>query len=470
MKLNRRIVIVMVAVLTLFLVMVGYLTYFTVFEAEEYKESSYNARQWKKEEKVLRGTIFDRNGLALAISERTDYGQKRIYHFGEMYAHTIGYSNRKFGRANLEAKYNAYLLKTRGVLQLLAEDAENEEYDEGADITLTLDHGMTKLASKLLRGANGSVVALNPVTGEVYCMYSNPSFNPDEDYMVKNMEKLAADENKPFYPRATQGYYAPGSTFKIVTSASAIESGNGFFITDDKGKTTVGGKDFKNASSKAYGEIGLTEAVKYSSNVYFTEISQKIGANKLKETAQRFLVNQRIPFDIDTKTAILDFDSLDDAHLASVSIGQGDLLVTPLNMALVASAIANNGVIMKPYLVEKADYDNADIIYKAKREVLSEATDAQTASVIGQAMIECVKGGTGTNARVSGIEVAGKTGTAQNETSKDHAWFIGYAPANNPQIAICVMKEYSGSGGGSACAPVARDIIKYALNNGLIVK
>lgn len=470
MKLNKRIITVMVTVLMLFLILVIYLTYYTLFQAPNIVNSSYNQRVWEKEERILRGTIYDRNGTVLAESKQNGDSQQRIYPHGSLYAHTIGYNSRTYGKTNIELKFNDYLLKTRSVIDVIKNEQTNKvDFDKGANLSLTLDNGMTKLAAQLLGKDNGSVVALNPVTGEIYCLYSNPSFDPNESKLIENWDKLAEREDAPFFARATQGLYAPGSTFKVVSSAAGIQAGYADFVTTDSGKTNVGGKDFKNAGEKAYGEIDMGDAVKVSSNVYFTELSQKIGKNIFEDIADKFFVTKKVPFDLDTKAYKLKFDDFDKAELASVSIGQGKLQVTPLNMALVACAVANDGVIMKPYIVEEAFYDNGDAIYSAPSDVLSRATDSETAQALTDYMVGCVKSGTGTAARVSGIDVAGKTGTAENERKgQTHAWFIGFAPADNPQIAICVMKEYSGKGGGSVCAPAASKIIRYALNNGII--
>lgn len=471
MKSNKRIITVMVAVLALFIVIVLYLTYFTIFMAGDIVNSSYNQRIWEKEERILRGSIYDRNGTVLAESEKTDDGQKRVYPFNELYAHSIGYNSRTYGKTGLELRYNDFLLKTQSIIDVLQGEKSDEEFSRGADIKLTLDNGMTKLAAQLLGKDNGSVVAINPVTGEVYCIYSYPNFNPNEDSLIKEWDKLSEREDSPFFPRATKGLYAPGSTFKIVSAAAGILSGNGDYVTEDKGTTKVGGKEFKNASSKAYGNIGMREAIKYSSNVYFTELSEKIGNDFFQKTADAFYISEKIPFDTDTKAVKQNYKELDKAHLASVAIGQGNLQITPLNMAVVASAVANGGTIMKPYMVEKAFFDEKNAVYKADAEVLGRAVDGEIAQKLTEYMTECVNSGTGRAAHVSGIEVAGKTGTAQNEREgKDHAWFIGFAPAENPQIAVCVMKEYAGRGGGSVCAPVAGKIIKYALQEGLITE
>ena len=470
MKLNRRIIAVMTMVLALFLIIVIYLTYFIVFTAPKITNSSYNPRVWEEETKILRGVIYDRSGTVLAKSEQTETGQKRIYPQGKLYAHTIGYNSRNYGKTGLELSFNDYLLKAKQSFSLKKEEG-NTDFTNGANIALTLDNGMTKLASNLLGNDNGSVVAINPKTGEVYCLYSNPSFDPNESSLIKNWDTLSEDENSPFFFRAVQGQYAPGSTFKVITADAAIQKGYADFVTEDSGKTTVGGREFKNASEKAYGEIDMEKAIAKSSNVYFTEISQKIGNIALEEAAEKFYITKNIPFDINTKSTRLSFDDFDAAQLASVAIGQGNLAVSPFNMAAATCAIANDGVIMKPYMVEKIFYNNDELIYETKPQSLSTATSKKNSDIIKEYMIGCVESGTGTRARVSGIKVAGKTGTAENEKEgKTHAWFIGFAPADNPQIVVCVMKEYSGSGGGSVCAPIASKIINYGLKNGLIAK
>ncbi len=469
MKLNKRIITVMTAVLVLFLIIVIYLTYFTVFMAPDIINSNYNQRIWEKEERILRGKIYDRSGTVIAESKETDDGQKRVYPFGSLYAHTVGYNSRTYGKTNIELEFNEYLLRTQSVIEALKN--EKSDFSKGANLSLTLDNGMTQLAANLMGNDNGSVVAINPITGEVYCLYSNPSFDPNENKLIENWDKLTENENAPFFARATQGLYAPGSTFKVVSAAAGIKGGFEEFTTEDKGKTNVGGKEFKNAGAKAYGLIGMEDAIRISSNVYFTELSSKIGNEALSKTAKDFYVTKKVPFDIATKASDLDFEEFDKAELASVSIGQGKLQVSPFNMALVACAVANDGVIMKPYMVKEAFYDNGESIYNASTDTLSRAIDRESALMLTEYMKSCVAAGTGTAARVSGISVAGKTGTAENEKAgKTHAWFIGFAPADNPQIAICVMKEYSGSGGGSVCAPVAGKIISYALKNGLITK
>lgn len=477
MKLNKRIVMVMTTVLALFLILVIYLTYFTVFMAPDLKKSTYNPRIWEKEENVLRGEIYDRNGTVLAYSEKDGSKQTRIYPYDKLYAHTIGYNCRTYGKTNIEIEYNDVLLQSKTSFKFKRETEDGvAKLEEGADLYLTLDHGMTELAASVLANNKGSIVAMNPKTGEVYCLYSNPSFDPNESALLANWNVLINDENSPFMARATQGLYAPGSTFKIVTASAAIESGHGDYKTDDTGHTKIDGRPFENYDGHSYGnELDMETAIAKSSNVYFVEISQLIGQKKLGDAAHDFYVTQKVSFDIGVKAMETNFDDFSSVELAEASIGQGTLQVTPFNMAIATCAIANDGIIMQPYMVERAAYDNGDSVSLPRNFTagasLPKTIDRQTARTLRDYMLTCVETGTGKGAKVNGIDVAGKTGTAENEREgTPHAWFVGMAPADDPQIVVCVMLEYSGKTGGTASAPIAGKIINYALKNGLITK
>ncbi len=475
MKLNKRIITVMVSVLALFLVLVGYLTYFTVFEAPELVKTEHYKKVREVEKKILRGAIYDRAGVLLAQSKKNAEGvQERIYPHGSLYTHTIGYNSRNYGKTNIELSFDDYLLKTQSVLDVLKNRDKNSDEDaltKGANLSLTLDHTLTAYAAELMGDDFGGVVAINPITGEVYCLYSSPTFDPNEGPLTEKWNELATSTDAPFFARATQGLYAPGSTFKVVTAAAGIDEGFEDFTFDDEGTTKISGKEFKNASKKPYGEIDMADAIRVSSNVYFTQLSQKIGKNALKEKAEDFCIMEKVDIGVPVGAKRDAFDGIDNVGLASSAIGQGNIRVSPFNMALVACAIANEGVIMNPYIVKEAFFEDGETIYNAEPEILSHATDSYTAEKIKEYMIGCVENGTGTAAKVSGIEVAGKTGTAENERAgKTHAWFIGFAPADNPQIAICVMKEYSGRGGGSVCAPIAAKLIEKALETGLVTE
>lgn len=467
MKYNRKIVSVLVIMCVLFLSIFVYLTYFSLFRADKIKTSNYNRRLWEREDSVLRGTIYDRHGTVLAKSETTDDGgQKRIYPYGSLYAHVIGYNTRSYGKTNIELAYNDYLLKTETIAEIIQYGMDAGQMRKGCDLVTTLDHELMETAKADMNGRDGAVVALNPKTGEVMCLFSNPSFDPNEDALTANWSDLTMDEDSPFLPRATKGLYPPGSTFKIAVAAEAIESGLGDYNVNDKGTVRIDGRDFRNAGGKAYGELTLARGFKVSSNVLFSQLGVELGSSRLKNAAERFLVTSKIDFDIDTAAAGWTYGaSMGKTDMASVGIGQGKLMTTPLNMALVAAAIANDGVMMKPYLVKSAVSANGISVYEAVPSALATVVPKNTARKIADFMLDCVESGTGTNARIRGVEVCGKTGTAQNEREgKDHAWFVAFAPKDDPQIAVAVIQEYSGGSGGSSCAPIARDIIKAWLD------
>lgn len=464
MKYNSRIISVMVCICVMFLSLAVYLTYFTLFEAEDVVDNKYNKRIREREESVLRGTIYDAKGEILAYSSIDSSGQTRHYPFKERYAHVVGYSSVTYDKSGLESSFNE-ILTTPNVVEELSKALSNSARQvRGADLYLTIDNSFTSLAQQLMAGKNGAVVAIVPKTGEVLCMYSNPSFDPNEKSLAKNFSTLTQSEASPFLGRAAQGLYAPGSTFKIITSVAAIEAGCADSVLDE-GAVVIDGYTVKNYENKENGLIDIKQGFAASSNVMFAKYGVAVGEKKLTDTAKRFGIGEKIPFDISTSKSYFNYENgMGQTDLAACGIGQGKLLVTPMNMALVTAGIANDGVIMKPYIVEKAVYDTGRRVYYAKPEAWKTATSKPVADQIEELMIECVSAGTGTGAKIEGVTVAGKTGTAENEKEgKEHAWFVCYAPAEEPEIAICVMQEYTGRT-GSSCAPIAKALINYYLN------
>ncbi len=465
MKYNRRIIYVMVTISVLFISLAVYLTYFELFQADSVIKNSYNRRTWEEEDSVLRGAITDRSGEVLAKSVIDEEGnQKREYPFKSRYTHVIGYNSRVYGRTALELKFNDMLLSENTIDTISGAISGNKEMAKGAGLRLTLDNGMTAIAESMMKGKNGAAVAIVPKTGEVLCLYSNPTFDPSEESLKANWADMAEREDSPFVARATGGLYAPGSTFKTVTAAAAVAGGYGAYTMKDEGSCTIDGYVVSNSGGHAYGDLDMTKGFAKSSNVFFATLAVMMGEDRLKSAAAAFGIGETVPFDIGVTKSVLNYpDKMTDTELAAVGIGQGKLMVTPFNMALAAAGIANGGVIMQPYLVEDPGYDSGRMIYRAKPKAWKTAVSPDTARELGKFMEECVKTGTGKSARISGITVAGKTGTAQNERKdKEHAWFICYAPAENPEIAVCVMQEYSGAA-GSSCAPIAKKMIEYYL-------
>lgn len=465
MKQNKRIIHLLVVLSLLFLSLIGYLTYFELFVKDKLVTNSYNQRQWEREDNTLRGEILDRNGKILAKSEFKKDKPERIYPYGRLYSHVIGYNSRSYGKSLLEAKYNKQLLNINEFTPVLdIKDKVTGEQKVGNNLYLTIDHDLQVRANKLLNGKNGAIVAMNPKTGEILAMVSKPDFDPNSDALQAVWTELIESEDSPLLPRATKGLYAPGSTFKIAISLEALENGLVDERFKDDGSITIGGKKFTNFGGKSYGTIGLKDALTVSSNVVFSQVGVKLGEDKLKELAKNIGMNRDIPFDISLEASRFPYSSMSKTDMAAVGIGQGKILVTPLYMATLASSIADKGIMMEPFLVSDVVSPKGIVLWSRTPTQLRRVAEVQTAEQVKEMMQAVVEKGTGKNARLRGKDVAGKTGTAENEkTGKEHAWFIGFAPADDPQIAVAVILEYSGSTGGKAAAPMARDIISHWL-------
>ena len=451
---------------SMFMALIIYLTVTELYYRDEYTASNYNTRNAVRETNTLRGTIYDRNGNMLALTNESDGKLKREYPHGNLYSHVIGYSSSTYGKSLIEAAYNNELLGKSDFISVAnIKSMISGEKKHGKNITLTIDHELQKRANALMGKYNGSVVAINPKTGEILAMVSKPDFNPDEEYLSKNWETLADSENSPFLTRATMGLYPPGSTFKVLTTASMLENGmEGHTVNDTEGFINTGDKDISNAGKVYYGNTDLTLGFKKSSNVYFADAAMKMQGEMLKNTAESFMFNKNISIKFPHNKSKFNDGKMSKAERAVTGIGQGKTLVTPLHLALIAGAIANDGKMMKPYIVSdvfSGDFQKSE----AKASEMKECISVEYASKIKDLMAESVKSGTGTYARISGIDVCGKTGTAENEKtaddpSKTHAVFIGFAPYENPEIAVSVVLEYAGSSGGAIAAPIAREIMK----------
>lgn len=458
MNTNKRIIRVLIVISALFLALLSYLLYFNMFQAEKVATNPYNRRQWDDERYVTRGTIYDADGLVLAETvEDVDGNAKREYPQGRLYSHIIGYCSQIYGKSLLEMEYDSELLG-KGDLDLFQGDKKR-----GFDLNLTISNTLQKYSYEQLRGRRGALVALSPKDGKVLAMISLPDFDPNAEALEANWESIVENESSPLIARAIQGLYPPGSTYKIVTAAAAYENGLSGKIFNDVGKFTVDDLTVENYNGKAYGEISLEKAFAVSSNQVFCTVGFELGSEIMQEISQRFWIGKEIDFDLEIANSRIEYKKMSDSDAALVAIGQGQLLTTPMEMAIICSAIANGGEIMRPYLVDSVT-KNDIVVKEGKSKVLARAISEECAAYISEQMIETVKSGTGTKARISGVTVAGKTGTAENETDKDHSWFVGFAPAEAPEIAIAVILENDGRSGGDSAAPIARNIISKYLS------
>lgn len=470
-KTRKNIIKVLIIFCAAFFILIGYLSYFEVRYGDTLESDSNNRRNRDKEYDVLRGSILDREGNHIADSVRVEDGtQKRIYRKGyEMaYAPILGYYSSKYGTSGLEKAYTGELLNTevlnpfRFVRDIIANAGR-----EGNSLELTIDSDLQKAAYDALGNNRGAITAMNPKTGEILCMVSKPTFNPvtvDEDW-----DNLIKQEDEGvFLNRAIQpGIYPPGSTFKIIVAGEALQNIKDIesktFI--DKGTLKIGSYTLGNYNHESHGDINIHDALVLSSNVVFGQIGMELGVDRLKKGAEDFYFNKNIDFDL--AVAQSQFPAIDPARqdsLAQSSIGQYEVRVTPLQMLLAVSAIANNGVMMKPYLVKSITDPYGWNIKTTSPESMAQPLASETAGKLKSMMVDVVKNGTGKNAKISGVDVAGKTGTAEvGGDLAPHSWFVAFAPAEDPRIAISIIVENGETGGGKAAA-ISKNLIKLYLN------
>ncbi|MDN5293545.1 MAG: penicillin-binding protein [Eubacteriales bacterium] len=450
----------------LYLLLFAFLTYVQIYRGEALMAHPKNRRSLELEKSTVRGNIYDSKGRLLAGNKQINGRQVRVWPYGAAAAPVTGYVSERYGKTGLEGEYNQYLLG-------LDPRQERENFWRrltgrqmlGDHIYLTVDAELQSLAYRLLKGRRGAVVVLDPATGAVLALVTSPSFDPAAvDTEFKRWQK---EDPSPLFNRALNGLYPPGSTMKVVTGALILEKDPAAVdrLYESQGSLLVEGFVLKDHS--AFGWLNFYEAYQYSSNVVFARMGLQLGGKDFKEGAEKFGFNGEIPFELPVdRSTTAPLKELWGPELASEAIGQGKLLATPLQMALVAAAVANDGKIMKPYLVSKiTDYEGKREIYRATPVVWQEPFSSSTAALLKKALVGVVERGTGKAAAVPGVKVAGKTGTAQNPHGASHAWFIGFAPAEKPRVAVAVILENSGYGGVEA-APVAAEIIKAALAEG----
>lgn len=455
MRTNKRIIRVLIAISLLFLALVTYLLWFNMFRAKDVYTNSYNKRQWESEQQVQRGEIYSQDGVLLAETEIDGDARIRKYPKGRLYSHIIGYCSQVYGKTQLEMSHDDDLIG-KGTISLTL-----NEIKHGNNLNLTINDELQEYAYEQLDGRDGAIVAMEPTTGQILAMVSLPDFNPET--IEKDWPSMMEDENSPFLARATQGLYPPGSTYKIVTAAGVYDNGMTTETFDDEGLFKKDDVTVYNYNKESFGKLDIKTAFEVSSNYVFCTLGYEMCADAVKAEAEKFGVNKSFDFDIPVSQSQIQYKKMTDLDGALVSIGQGGLVMTPLHVAMMASAVANNGKMMKPYLVETVTTENGTVIGQTKPSVLYDSIGTACADYIEDMMIGVVEDGTGTGAQISGITVAGKTGTAENETDKDHAWFVGYAPVENPTICVAVVLENAATSGGKSAVPIAKNIIRKFL-------
>lgn len=464
-KTNRRIIIVLSGFLILFLLLILYMTYFQQVKAKELASSEYNQRNWIDENAVARGTIYDRDRKEVVVTKKDGEGNNyRYFNYGIAYGNLTGYSSRAYGTAGLEKSYGKTLLNINEKTPLSDLRDLVVSTDEGNDLILTTNSRLQEKAYTLLEGHKGSIVVMNPRTGEIYAMSSRPSFDPN--YITENWDALVNDDNSPLINRGSQGQYVPGSVFKVVTSAAILnnkESLDSLEYNDETGKINIGGYTSSNVQGEILGQTDLTKALVRSSNVYFAYFSDLLGKDKLLETSQKFYIGKSFDFDLPLTAGIDGFNvAKDKAALGTASFGQGDTLVTPLHMAMSLAAIANDGVMVKPYLVASVLNPEGEEIRTTETEELSRVTNEENASEILSDLRE-----TANNYKrmgLGGVSLFAKSGTAEIRNKEStHSWMVAGAPYENPKFVVSVILEDDNTSGQVTAGPIANEILREAI-------
>ncbi len=472
------------AILLIAFILLGvYYGYILFFYSDRWFANSYNPRvkldAW--EPKVIPGDIKDRNGkvLATTIKEKRlnpETKQKQVYYYrsylggteqAKSIAHVVGFNDAKLGRSGVEALQVKYLMGYNNPFYEKIYQMIFLPQEVGNNLHLTIDIDLQQYIDKALDKSKGSVVVMDAETGEILAMVSHPNFNPN---------RLDNIEGDILLNRATEGLFMPGSIFKVIVAASALDNLESISSIryDCQGVIETGSRSISCYGGESHGQVDLNQAMTLSCNGYFVDIANKLGKEKLLKTAEAFGFNQDFIFpDLKLAASPLPLKgNVSGEKLALISIGQGDVQVTPLHMAMVASAIANDGIMMEPKLVYEVVGRSGRIQEKLQSKIYRKVMSRENAKIIQGMLENVVNIGTGKGAAIKGWQVAGKTGTAEidngNSEIRNNAWFIGYVSGNKSKIAVAVVIEDlpAGQTGGKLAAPLAGKILKKALDLG----
>ncbi|HET7054101.1 MAG TPA: penicillin-binding protein 2 [Solirubrobacterales bacterium] len=483
---NRQIVRLFGLVVVLFAVLIGFTSYWSVFDAKALKEKEANKRPLLEQQQIRRGRILAADGTVLAKSVAKGHGAGkryvRRYPQGSLFGHPIGYSFVRQDDSEFEKFHNDELVGNESEFGSILDQLRGLN-QEGDDIVTNLDPEAQRAAMAALQEQGfGAAVAIEPSSGRVEVLASNPPYDPNRvPYELSKLNRNTVET--PLVDRATQGLHPPGSTFKVVTAAAGLDSGK---ITSETAFAApspleVEGQPLENDFDESFGPIALDTALTQSVNTWFAQLGEKLGEDTLFEYMDRFGFNATpsidLPSDQVYKSGVSDEGELlgpgDPIDVARVAMGQERLLVTPLQMAEVAAAVANGGTLMKPQIWSRVVDPDGRVVKRLEPSEYSHPIDGQTAEELTTAMEGVVNEGTGTNAAIPGVPVAGKTGTAEtpgNEScgggeAENQAWFIGFVPADEPQVAIAATVECTERFGNDAAAPIFRAVAEAILED-----
>ncbi len=475
-----------VVTLLLFLTLMASASWVQFASAGKLGDDPRNVRTLYRQFGSFRGPIIvDGQSIVRSVPVDDPFNYQRTYTDGPLYAPVTGYYSIGPGRAGLEAAENSLLDGSADALfwTRLGDLFAGQE-QEGASVELTLDASVQRAAYDALGDNQGAVVALDPRTGAILAMVSKPTYDPATLAVHSSSEanriysSLVADQTDPLINRAIGGdTYPPGSTFKLIVAAAALDSGytpETLVYAPQELKlpgTTATIKNYGGERCGSSDNIPLIDALRVSCNTAFADLAMRLGWGVIERTAAKFGWDQSLEIPLKVTPSRLP-DNPNDPQIAQSGIGQFDVRATPLQMAMVAAAIANDGVLMKPYLVSTVRDSDLRVIEHTSPEELSSSLSRETAGALNAMMQAVVTDGTGRNAQIKGMAVAGKTGTAETGTdAAPHTWFVAFAPANDPVVAVAVLVENGGdlgneATGGKVAAPIAKAVIQAAIDSG----
>ena len=460
-KRNRQILTVTYLFVAVFLCMMGYTCYYAITNQQELINNSYNGRQELFVAQNSRGNIYAAGGQILAETQVNENGEEtRVYPYANMFSHVVGYaSNGKFG---IESLSNYYLINSNAKLaDKVASDMAGEKYP-GDSVYTTLDVGLQEVAYQSLGIYKGAVIVTEPSTGKILAMVSKPDFNPNEIDVIWD-DLIKDEESSVLLNRATQGLYPPGSTFKIVTALEFIRENPdtyGQYSYQCSGRFALGNDVINCYHGSVHGSEDFRKSFAKSCNASFANIGTQLNRERFGNTLNSLLFNDKLPvaFAYNRSRLVIDEETSDSA-IMQAAIGQGTTQITPLHLNMITCAIANNGVLMKPYLVDCVKNNDGNIIKQFNPDTYKRLMSETEAAALNDLMQEVVKSGTGTKLSGLSYTAAGKTGSAEynNVKTDSHAWFTGFAPAENPEVCVTIIIEGAGSGGDYA-VPIAKRI------------
>ncbi|MEO5851460.1 MAG: penicillin-binding protein 2 [Nocardioides sp.] len=486
---NKPIRTISIFCLLLFLALMINATYLQYVTAGELDKNPRNRRIIEAAFSRERGAILvGREPIAQSVPSDDRYDFQREYPQPFKYAPLTGAFS-YFSQTGIERSQNAVLSGDDDrlfVTRLV--DLVGNASPKGGSVQLTIDPAAQTAAwdglESLGEGVEGAVVALEPSTGKILAMVSSPSYDPnklashDLDAVISEQQRLEGDAAEPLLNRTIQTTLPPGSTFKLVTAAAVLEDGNyagGDALvpggasyqlpqtSDENGLIDNGGRD---CGTK---KIPLTQALANSCNTSFLALADELGIEKIKAQAEAFGFNSDYLEDLPLQAQSRYPGDLDQPQTAMSGIGQSEVAATPLQMAMVGAGIANGGIVMRPYVVDEVTSPELDVLDKTEPSDLSKAMEPANAAELTRMMVATVQTGTATSAQIPGIEVAGKTGTAQSTPDRPpYAWFVSFAPAIDPKVAVCVLIQASSTpreeiGGNFLGAPIARSVMEAVL-------